>query len=60
MPASVVFEGELTGTAKRVPPSGMDNCTERGGNIIDSGQDYYQCHPKAFQEQSFHHRQNPC
>lgn len=54
MPAPVVFEGELTGTAYGVSPKGMDNCTERGGDIIDSGQDYYQF------SHGFCHTQNPC
>ncbi len=31
MPAAIVFEGELTGSAGSIPTSGVDNCTERRG-----------------------------
>lgn len=27
MPDSIVLEGEFTGSASRVPPSGVDNCS---------------------------------
>lgn len=37
MPAAIVFEGELTWNASRVPTSGVDNCIHRGGNRATLG-----------------------
>lgn len=60
VPAPVVFEGEHTGTAGRVPPSGVDHCREEVGGETGNGTCYSFIEQKPKLNKDSSHKQDHC